>query len=290
MENNLLYIISMILKDEINGLESIKQLDTFLENTKAGFLLEELKQLPDIQIYFKNIIFQTVEKIERNCSFREINFDISERLKELIELREEEEKKLGKKDVENLEEIFTKILNSKLLDQSINYTKEENSKKNEERYNYFIKRYGGDLNCDEFKGRAQNAKKENKKYLCDFFNKLENDIHSSNNKEYYSIKTLMNHMIYTNLPTHMLSYYINDFLEIISFIEKLIEDLGKNILLLPTSIKYICKVISILVKNKFKSISKTEENAFISKFIIEKLLIPIITSPTSNALISDFII
>ena len=37
--------------------------------------------------------------------------------------------------------------------------------------------------------------------------------------------------------------------------------------------KYICKIISILIKNRFKDITKTEENAFISKFLIEKLLV-----------------
>ena len=54
--------------------------------------------------------------------------------------------------------------------------------------------------------------------------------------------------------------------------------------------KYICKIISILIKNRFKDITKTEENAFISKFLIEKLLIPIISFPSYNALINDFVI
>jgi hypothetical protein len=96
MENNLLYVITMLLKDEIDKLENINQVDTFLENTKCGYLLEELIKMPDIQIYFKNVIIQAVEKIERTCSFRDINFDINERLEELKKIREEEEKKLGK--------------------------------------------------------------------------------------------------------------------------------------------------------------------------------------------------
>ena len=93
MENNLLYVITMMLKDEIDKLENINQVDKFLENTKCGFLLEELIKMPDIQIYFKNVIIKTVEKIERTYSFREINFKISKILEEIIKLKNDEEKK-----------------------------------------------------------------------------------------------------------------------------------------------------------------------------------------------------
>ena len=75
MKNNLLYIITLILKYEVYKLESINEVDKFLENTKCGFLLEELQKMPDIQIYFKNMILKTVEKIERTCSFHEIKFN-----------------------------------------------------------------------------------------------------------------------------------------------------------------------------------------------------------------------
>ena len=100
----------------------------------------------------------------------------------------------------------------------------------------------------------------------------------------------MKNVLDTNSPPYILLFYQHNFLEVISFIEILIEDLMENILLLPNSIKYICKIISILVKNKFKNISIIEENAFISKFLINKLLIPIISNPSFNAIISDFVI
>ena len=50
MENNLLYVITMMLKDEIDKLDNINQVDKFLENTKCGYLLEELQNMPDIHI------------------------------------------------------------------------------------------------------------------------------------------------------------------------------------------------------------------------------------------------
>ena len=68
IENNLLYIFTLMLKDEINKLENINQVDNFLEDTKCGYLLEQIQKIPDIQIYFKNVILKIVEKIERNSS------------------------------------------------------------------------------------------------------------------------------------------------------------------------------------------------------------------------------
>ena len=101
---------------------------------------------------------------------------------------------------------------------------------------------------------------------------------------------LVNNMLNTKLSTYLLAFYKNNCLEIISFVNQLIENIMNNILLIPSSIKYICKIISFLIRQKFKNITKVEENAFISKFILEKLLIPIIIQPSHNALINEFII
>ena len=110
IENNLLYIITIMLKKEIDELENINQLENFLENTKCGFLLEELQKVPEIQIYFKKVIIKTVEKLERECSFREINFNISEILKEFNALKKEEENNIKEVNSKNLDEFYKKII------------------------------------------------------------------------------------------------------------------------------------------------------------------------------------
>ncbi len=257
MENNLLYVITMMLKDEINKLDNINQVDNFLENSKCGFLLEELQKMPDIQIFFKKVIQKTVEIIERTSSSREIKFNIEEKQKELI-------------------------------DSSINYSKEENSKKIQERNDEFQKEYSPNININDIKNLCEKAEKQENYELFHYYKKIENDINSNDN--IYSNQIIMKKMFDTNSPIDVLTLYQNDFLEIVSFIKQILEDLKNNILLLPNSIKYICKIISILIKKKFKDIIKTEENAFISKFLIEKLLIPIISFPSFNALINDFVI
>ena len=286
IENNLLYIITMMLKKEIDKLENIIQVDIFLENTKCGFLLEELQKVPEIQIYFKNVIIKMVEIIERNYSFREINLNISEILKEFNDLKEEEKNNI--RNIINLDEFYTKIVNRKLVDLSINYSKEENNLKVINHDTTFISKYLPDITYNALETRAEKAKKENKEFLFEYFNQLKKEIKT--NEELYSNTTLMKIIFDTNSPTFIFSFFKNNFLEDISFLEILLDDLMKNFLLIPNSIKYICKIISILIRNKFKDISKIEENAFISKFVIEKLLIPIISFPNFNALISDFVI
>ena len=289
MENNLLYLIALMLKDEIDNLENINQVDSFLENTKCGYILEELQKFPDIQIYFKNVIFKMVENLERTCSFREFNFKVSERLKEFKKLKEIEEKKLIKDNNNNSQEdIYTKIINNKVFDPSINFSKDEKNKKNKDRNDMFAKSYVPNINNKELEEKANDAKKHKNKNLYDYFKKLCDDI--KNNEDLYSNKEIMKNMLVSQIPTYLLTFYQNDFLDVIPFIEQLIKDLINNILLLPNSIKSICKIISILIKKKFKNILKCEENAFISKFLFGKLLIPIISFPSFNALISDYII
>ena len=284
MENNLFYLITMMLKDEIDKLDNINQVDIFLEDTKCGYLLEELRKMPDIQLFFNRVISKTVENIERNYSFREFRFKIDEIVKKI---NKEEKSNIKKKTNNILEDLYKKVINNEEIDNTTSPNLSLNGKKRNE---FFVENYSPNLDIKVFETKAENAKTENKIDLYQYFKKLENEIKSSGMEKLFSNEVIMNNMLMEKQPDDYLAFYINDFLNVVSFLEQLFEDLKKNILLLPNSIKCICKVISLLIKKKFQNISKCEENAFISKFLIEKLLIPIISLPNFNALISDFII
>ena len=293
MENNLLYIIALMLKDEIDKLMDLSQVDTFLDNTRCGYLLEQLIKKADIQIFFKKVIIKTIEKIESLCSFREINFNVLRRGEEIKRMKEAIDKgdKKGKK-IENInDEVYKRMITNQIEDPSINFSKEESfiaPKKDDG--DIFVKKYVPNISLKIFEDRAKKAKDENKDDLSDYFNKFAQEIKEKNKKELFSNAGLMSDLLSTDFPPLVLTFYQNDFMQVFSFIEQLIDDLIENILLLPYSIKCICKIISILIKNKFKNIKKTEENGFISKFFLGKLLIPIISLPSFNALISDFVI
>ena len=243
MENNLLYVITMLLKDEIDKLQDINQVDFFLEHSKCGYLFDELHKIPDIQIYFKKVILKTVEIIERTFSFREINFSISEMRNEITKKKEEEEEKLGKKiNKNNLDDFYNKIINTILMDEII-LSKDQISNKTKERNEIFVKKYIPNLGLEDLKKMEKKATNENKNDLSEYYKKLANDITKSNNKNLYSNIIILKKIFDTNIPTYVYAFYQSNFLEIISFVEQLINDLRNNILLLPNSIKYICKFL-----------------------------------------------
>ena len=76
---------------------------------------------------------------------------------------------------------------------------------------------------------------------------------------------------------------------ITKFITDLLTQL-ENDAIVPYSIKVICRFIYILMKKKFKDISKFELNKFVCRFLFDKLILPILISPESNNIGKDRII
>ena len=76
VEENLLYIIFLMLKDEINKLESINHINDFLNQTPCGYLLNELKHKNDIKEFSKIVIQSVLEKIEISYSDKVLNLNI----------------------------------------------------------------------------------------------------------------------------------------------------------------------------------------------------------------------
>ena len=50
MEENLLYLLTLLLKDEIDQIENVNDINKFLNGTKCGFLFDHLFKQNDIQI------------------------------------------------------------------------------------------------------------------------------------------------------------------------------------------------------------------------------------------------
>ena len=56
IEENLIYVLTILLNEEINSLLYVEQHVNFLDDTCCGCLLEELRKKKDIQLFFKNIL------------------------------------------------------------------------------------------------------------------------------------------------------------------------------------------------------------------------------------------
>ena len=74
IEDNLIYVISLLLIKEINNLEKIDNCETFLEETICGYVLEELKNKEDVMTYFKGVILNLIEKFESILSTKKNEF------------------------------------------------------------------------------------------------------------------------------------------------------------------------------------------------------------------------
>ena len=83
--------------------------------------------------------------------------------------------------------------------------------------------------------------------------------------------------------------YKTGFQIITEFITKLLNKL-ENDTIIPYSIKVICQFINILIRKKFKTISRYEQNNFISRFLFDKLIFPVLINPERSDIGKDRLI
>ena len=285
IEDNLMYLLTLLLQDEINDLTNIDQSENFLNNTPCGIMLEELKRKNDIQAFCRTIIFDGVQNLEVNFSSLKVKFKIINLSKDYLKQKEKMPKDIEKK--KKKEDIYLKndIQNTNLEDSSNNlYRNKKQMRKYVEKFNKF---YVGILDKNEFQKLADKYK--NNKKMYDFFNSKLNDF-SSNNNDLYSNKAFFDNLYKISHSEDLLLQYQINFNIVISFIDSIIDKIIDNFHLLPYSVKCLCKIISLLITKKFPSINEVEKNSFIAKFFFVKLLIPILKNPGLEAFINNFII
>jgi hypothetical protein len=286
VEENLLYVIALMLDHEILQLKNVDQSDIFLENSPCGYLLGELREKSDILSFSKIIIKSIIELIEVNNSEKKINLDTVKILKEIVGW----EKKLMKenKNIENIEDIIFQ----KKTDFSINGDEGKDGdyyndfvSKNKKQTVDFNKKYIPNLTNKEIE--QNKTKYENQKYMKDYLSKYCHE--SSLDANIFSNERLIFNIFQSNYSKILLALYQIDFLHIINLLDLLLNSFISNIQLLPYSLKCICKLISIMIKKKFPDITKFEENAFIGNFLFKTIFLPIFRKP-NNVYINDFII
>ena len=288
IENNLIYLLSLMLKEEISHLNHIYDDDLFLKETPCGYLLSELRKKNDIQDFFKNILLKFIEDLE-NSSYRAFNLDVEniiDSYKNNISEKEKEDKIKDKKPIK-LKDIYRKPTN---YDMSLNIDENQRKKITEEVSNkmeLFTSNYLPNLTKDVLNEIINSDLEEDKKlkdYIKNIFFKWKGD------ENYFSNQKLISTFYKVKDSSNALYFYQKDFLKIIYFLDKLLVNLKDNLYLIPNSLKYICKTISILLEKKFNNINKVQINSFIAKFIFGKLLFPVLSNPRIELLIHNFII
>ena len=255
IENNLLYVIALSLKEEINNLNNKEKPESFLNKTYCGYMLEKLREKSDIQFYFKTVISEVIEKLKNNYSNEEFAFNPKTIEENIKKNKMNSFQRMEKKETNKFNPDYLKPL------------KEEN-----------LKKYLSDY--------EEKDTNKNKKEFKDFIQNLNKIIESSNNL--YGMKTFSDNIKQTN--KNIINIYQEKYCRISGLIDIIFKNLSSNINLLPYQIKCICKIISKLIEKKFPDISTVERNAFTAKFFFYKLFSVMIYNPGYLTLIDDFII
>ena len=313
IEDYLMYILCILLKDEINKMQDHNDFNKFLCSTVCGTMMSFLSQRSDIQEYFKIILEEVFEQIEMICSNKKMTFILKEIEEQLIEINKGKKKdknniknknKSQKKTVE-IRNPFGQLDQNNATMDSIHMDFSSNS------FNMslsFLSGEGDELDCFY---RTSDTSKE--KELTKLYNTPMNDkalqeliAEKQCDRNLYDylvlqLKKMEDANIYSNVKfkekashsefaSRIMDSYQNDYFKIVAFIEKILDKLLDNFHFLPYSIKCICKIISIFIRKKFPNITTVEENAFISQFFFYNLFVPIFNNPTTGALINNFII
>ena len=295
IEDNLMYVFALMLREEINSLHNINSPEIFLnKESHCRYLLYELRRKNDIQYFFKTVILNAVDNLEV-ISSTSFNLNIQEIVNNFKNFNEanDKENKINKPPTKKNSSIKADILYKKQLDTAnelnLNFEELKMKQINEAeraKFDEFSEKYLATLTINEIKKMVNENNDKNMKDYCN--NQLIN-CGNINANEYYSNSKLMDKLYQVQESEQVLYLYQLDFLKIIDFIEQILTNLKNNLYLLPYSVKCLCKIISILIQKKFPNITATQKNAFISSFLFKQLLIPILENPGIGVLINNFI-
>ena len=273
IEDNLMYVLTLLLKNEINNLKSINDCENFLDdNSHCKYLLNELKGRNDVQEFFKFIIYDAVENLEIKYSGKKIDFNINQKILHL----KNKQKRIRDEDLR----VTDCDIDDFVLISDINKTKYIFDK------NEFVKKYLQNLSKDYLEKKLEENK--NNKNMIEYINfqikKIQND------EEIFSRNHLMEAIFYADSEEFIPILYENDFRKVIEIIDKILDNIKKNLYFIPYSLKCFCKIISVLITRKFPNISITEKNSFVSKFFFKLIFSSIFKNPSIKVLINEFII
>ena len=324
IDETLLCIISILLKNEINQLKTKEDKVLFLNDTLCSNLLGELSRKPEITKYFRRIIEDVVKDINKKSNIvnssisdlvvnNKINLNVNEIEEQINQKTAEKEKfeKLNKnrkhtnsfsvsenfftmkfKDIDRLK---SESNIEKINKHNFNMLKTENEKKNkinedEEDEESFVKKYFDNITKDillEKKNSIEDIKmKDYLQYQLDNLKNYENNNNINNNEGIYTNQTVLKNIYGSLLSSKVLTVYQKYFALVINSINKLLKNFLDNINELPFNIKQICKIIAILLYKKFPNLKIFERNSYIGIFILDKIFFPLFQDPKINCLVT----
>ena len=284
IEDNLIYVITLVLMEEIESIKSSSDIESFLDNTAGGYFLEKLNFKMDVMNYYKIIMLNLVESLENMSSSKKINFNVKQIQEDFLKMKEIMEAKFQKTG-EKINIIDSQFFRRNFLNDLEKDSGESSSMKNSKATAVF-NTYIPEITIEEIEQKiSENKGNQGMKEYCDkLIKNLKRD------KSIYSNEAFLSNIWNSTSYQEVLALYQIDFFKVIKIIDELFNTLINNIHLIPYSIKCICKIISILIKKKFKKLNTIQHNIFLSKFFFNKLFLSAFKDPKFDCLINNFII
>jgi len=295
IEDPLMYVIYLLLHNEINNIEAINNLDSFLNKTHCSCFLGQLIEKKDVKDFFKIILQNIMEDI----GSEPFNFDIDDIDRSLAtKKRKTIKKEIFEKDLEKKDTMKEK--NTKRIKNPENYLSQRTFSaystgpindddkkliKDNTDYQVFSAKYLVPITFSELEEKIKEAKDET---LKDYYKYIL--LNANNDKNAYSQDNFIDSIADAKNSQVIFVLYQQDFVKATEFINKLFDNLNENYRIVPYAIKCVCKIISKLVMKKFPKANTIEKYLLISKFFFQILLNPILLKPDLNALINNYII
>ena len=321
-QEELLLLVYKLLEKEIAPMNSAS-LDEFLnEDTFLGKFITSFMERQELKVFLSTLLNPFILDIENNTSgnyFGMSLFAIKDYLKE-INIEEESKKiNLNNLDFNDCDESEMSILKN-IPKTAITFKKRRKMKKNEEgedknkkineeeeeedEDNDSDEEYDGETteNSNENNDNKNNINEDYERmldldFLDDKINKEENEM--IKNFYLYEMEQITSDLeIYSNISlleimkdkdfqenkSQIVIKYKENFLFIKNKIDTLIQSLINKIEIIPYTIRCICKIISLLLQEKFPFLFVYLRNSFLGKFFFDKCIIPVLNLHNKNVL------
>ena len=273
--NHLMVIIYKLLEDEISKMDCAISDDFISSNYFLDKLLKEYLLKKEPIKYLEKLLCPLVNSIEKENEERNI-LSLS-----LIEIQND----INNKFISNIQENDINLKRAKSLKvntTSILFNNLPNIKEvNKTELIYYIwknqEQFFNDLTHDELLKRYKEENNDEIKNII-YKNALNRNIyHLNNKKSIFSndklIEVLCTKSFDQNLEL-IVKEYKSNYLFIHQKIDSFLLELLGNVNLIPINIRYICKIIYLLISAKFPTLPKYLKNAFIGKFFFDKYIFP----------------
>ena len=276
--------LSMLLSPIINSIENVDKdcLDLSLSSVqryvfrkeKGRFKFSNISNMEKKKDLFdyENRLYNKIPKT--NIIFKK-NYE--------LEMEKEEEENSVNKDLDEIELYSDKdlanMINSTLL-KNMGVNKNIINNLLEMKKEEYNKEYKEELNEEKLIELMENTKDENLKEI--FLNHLEQiyiDPDMFTNK---GLIECLKQYYYDELKNLIIGKFKRNFLYIQKKINFLIQSMIDKISTIPYTIRCICKIIYLLMSQKFPNLPKYYLNSFIGKFFFSKYIFPVLSLENKN--------